>query len=260
MADTNIGFVRSVFSQQVPATYEMVNHILTLGLDIAWRKQAAKIAAMADGGQWADLCTGTGETAVYLSKLAPKDTTVYAIDLSVPMLEQARKKPRARRIRFVSSDTLVLPFADESFDLLVMSFATRNINQSKDILVRTFTEYYRVLKPGGRFVNVETSRPSLWVVRRVRDLYVKLFVKSIGGAISGSSMAYGYLAHTIPRFYGPQELRDIIRLAGFTKVNFQRQVFGLAAIHQGMKGCKSQPLVNDSHPFLNKGGDLSYRD
>jgi len=234
MANTNIGFVRTVFSQ-VPATYEMINHILTLGLDIVWRKRAAKIAAMAGSGQWADMCTGTGETAVYLSKLAPKGTRIYAIDLSLPMLEQARRKPEAGRIRFVSSDTMVLPFANERFDLLIMSFATRNINRSKDILVRTFAEYYRVLKPGGRFVNVETSRPSFWAVRRFRDLYVKLFVKLIGGAISGSRMGYGYLAHTIPRFYGPQELSDIIRLAGFTKVNFQRQIFGLAAIHQGMK-------------------------
>ncbi|MHC4424625.1 MAG: ubiquinone/menaquinone biosynthesis methyltransferase [Planctomycetota bacterium] len=228
------GFVERVFSE-VPATYELANHILTLGLDVVWRKRAAKIAATADGGQWADMCTGTGEMAACLSRLAPEGTKIYAIDFSAPMLEEAKRKPEADRIDFVASDIKALPFPDASFDLVTMSFATRNINLSKEILIQSFAEFCRVLKPGGRFVNLETSRPSFWPVRRCFHLYVRLFVKSIGSRVSGSRTAYTYLAHTIPRFYSAEELADIMRQAGFKKVAFKQHLFGAVAIHQGMK-------------------------
>ena len=165
MTDKKTSNVEKVFSE-VPATYELVNHVLTLGLDILWRRRAAKIAVTADGGQWADMCTGTGEMAALLSRMAPEGTTIYGIDFSEPMLEQARRKPQAAGINFVTSDIKALDFPDESFDLVTISFATRNINLSKDILIESFGEFYRVLKPGDRFVNLETSRPSFWPVRK----------------------------------------------------------------------------------------------
>jgi demethylmenaquinone methyltransferase/2-methoxy-6-polyprenyl-1,4-benzoquinol methylase len=234
MSPQKSNFVQSVFSQ-VPATYELVNHILTFGLDIVWRRRAARIAALAGGREWADMCTGTGEMAVYLSRLAPKGTKIHAIDFSGPMMAEAAKKPKAEHINFVASDIKALPFPDESFDLITMSFATRNINLSKDILIQSFAEYYRVLRPGGRFINLETSRPSFSPLRRCFHLYVKLFVGPIGSRISGSKTGYAYLAKTIPRFYCPEELADIMRRAGFKKVTFKKLLFGVAAIHQGMK-------------------------
>ena len=234
MTDKKNSNVEKVFSE-VPATYELVNHVLTLGLDIVWRRRAAKIAVTSDGGQWADMCTGTGEMAALLSRMAPEGTTIYGIDFSEPMLKQARKKPQAAGINFVTSDIKALDFPDESFDLVTISFATRNINLSKDILIHSFGEFYRVLKPGGRFVNLETSRPSFWPVRKCFHLYIRLFVKFIGGRISGSRDAYTYLATTIPRFYSAQELSDIMRQAGFDKVTFQQYLFGAVAVHQAVK-------------------------
>jgi demethylmenaquinone methyltransferase/2-methoxy-6-polyprenyl-1,4-benzoquinol methylase len=219
----------------VPKTYERVNHILTFGLDIVWRKRAAGIAAAGGGGRWIDMCTGTGETAIYLQRLASAGTVVYGLDFSLPMLKEATRKPAAGNIRFVASDVKCLPFADGSFDLVTISFATRNINLSRDILVRSFAEFHRILKPGGRFVNVETSRPSFPPLRKVLHAYVKLIVRSIGSRISGSKPAYTYLSNTIPRFYSPEELAGIMRQAGFVEVSFRRQLFGVAAIHQGMK-------------------------
>lgn len=234
MTDKKTSSVEKMFSE-VPATYELVNHVLTLGLDTVWRRRAAKIAATADGGQWADMCTGTGEMAARLRRLAPEGTKIYGIDFSEPMLEQARKKPEADRISFVRCDIKALDFPDESLDLITMSFATRNINLSRDILARSFSEFYRVLKPGGRFINLETSRPSFWLVRKCFHLYVSLFVKLIGSRISGSKNAYTYLATTIPRFYSAQELADIMRQAGFDKVTFRQYLFGAVAIHQAAK-------------------------
>ncbi len=220
---------------QVPATYELVNHILTLGLDTIWRRRAVRLAATAGGEGWADLCTGTGETASYLRRRAPADTTVYAIDLSRPMLAEAREKPEAGRIQFLNSEAMTLPLPDASLDLITMSFATRNINRSKTILTNTFAEYYRVLRPGGMFVNLETSQPPFGPVRRSRDLYVKLFVEAIGARVSGSRLAYAYLAQTIPKFYPAEELAEILRSAGFEAISYEHQLLGVVAIHAAIK-------------------------
>jgi demethylmenaquinone methyltransferase/2-methoxy-6-polyprenyl-1,4-benzoquinol methylase len=227
--------IQSMF-EEVPATYELVNHVLTLGLDIIWRRKTARVAATTGGTRWVDMCTGTGEMAMYLSRLAPEGMEVYAVDFCESMMDKARQKPNAERIDFVAADIKTLPFDDETFDLITMSFATRNINVSKEVLVQSFTEYYRVLKPGGRFVNLETSRPPFVPVRKCFDLYVKLFVEQVGGRISGSRRAYAYLAKTIPRFYPAEALAGIMKQAGFEEVTFQRLLFGAAAIHQAVKG------------------------
>ena len=151
------------------------------------------------------------------------------------MLEVARSKPNSGRISFISSNIRVLPFPDNSFNLLTMSFATRNINLSREILIESFKEYYRVLEPGGRFINLETSRPSSSLLSKCYDLYVRTFVEFIGSKISGARGPYTYLANTIPRFYPPGELADIMKLAGFRNVTYNRLFFGIAAIHQGIK-------------------------
>lgn len=220
---------------EVPATYELVNHVLTFGLDILWRRKAARMAAKAGGTQWVDMCTGTGEMAMYLSRLAPEGTKIHAVDFCESMMDKARQKPHAERIQFVAADIKALPFEDETFDLITMSFATRNINVSKEILIQSFAEYYRVLKRGGRFVNLETSRPTIGLIRKGFDLHVKLFVAQIGGRISGCPTAYAYLAKTIPRFYTAEALAGIMREAGFEEVTFKRLLFGAAAIHQAKK-------------------------
>jgi demethylmenaquinone methyltransferase/2-methoxy-6-polyprenyl-1,4-benzoquinol methylase len=228
------GFVRRIFSE-VPASYELVNHVLTLGLDVAWRRRAARIAARAAGARWADVCTGTGEMAALLCRLAPKGTAVYAVDLTPAMIAQASSKREATNIRFTVSDVKALPFVDQSLDLITISFATRNIHLSRDVLVQTFAEFRRVLRPGGRFVNLETSQPSSRLVRQGFHLYIKLFVRSIGSRLSGSKAGYAYLAHTMPRFYAAEELADLMRQAGFREVTYQRMLLGVAAIHQGTR-------------------------
>ncbi|MEA3227297.1 MAG: ubiquinone/menaquinone biosynthesis methyltransferase [Planctomycetota bacterium] len=234
MPDNKALLVKKIFAE-VPSTYELVNHVLTLGLDVLWRRRAAKIAATANPGKWADMCTGTGDMAVCLSRLAPEGTSVYGVDFSEPMLAEARKKPEAEKIEFLAADIKSLPFDDATFDVITMSFATRNINLSRDVLVRSFAEYYRVLKPGGHFVNVETSQPSFWLIRKCFHTYIKLFVKAIGSRISRSRNAYAYLATTIPRFYQAEELAEIMRQAGFEKVTFQKHFFGAVAIHWASK-------------------------
>jgi demethylmenaquinone methyltransferase/2-methoxy-6-polyprenyl-1,4-benzoquinol methylase len=181
------------------------------------------------------MCTGTGEMAVCLCRLAPRGTSIHAVDFSLPMMAEAMRKPEARNINFVVSDVKALNFSDESLDLVTISFATRNINLNRDVLTQTLAEFHRVLKPGGRFINLETSQPSSRLTRWLFHTYVKLFVKPLGGLISGSRRGYAYLKHTIPRFYSPEELTNIMRQAGFENVTYRKLMYGIAAIHQGIR-------------------------
>ncbi len=230
-------FVRKIFSE-VPKTYDAINYISTFGLDILWRKKLARMAANLGGGRWIDLCTGTAKTAIYLKKQAKENTAIYAVDFSLPMLEAACRKPQAKGVKFVLCDSKTLPFPDNSFDLAAISFATRNLNLDLQILISTFKEFNRVLKPGGYFINLETSQPPFWPIKKLFHLYVRLIVRPLGELISGSKKAYAYLAKTIPAFYPAQELKTIIEESGFKETGYRRVSFGIAAIHYGRKAVK----------------------
>lgn len=226
--------IRKFFSD-VPHTYELVNHVLTFGLDILWRRSSAKTAA-ADGGQtWLDMCSGTGEMAMYLRRLIDIETTIVAVDFSFPMLSKITEKPEGDHIRFTMADARCLPFPDNSIDLVTISFATRNINISRDILIQTLAEFHRILKPGGRFVNLETSQPQVKSIRFLYHTYVRLFVKPIGSIISGSKSPYAYLSRTIRGFYNADDFAGIIRQAGFSTVTYKRMFLGIAAVHKAVK-------------------------
>jgi len=227
--------IQRIFAEAA-ATYELVNRVLTLGLDRRWRRQAAGIAAAgAEPGEWVDMCTGTGEMAVYLKRLAPEGTRVRGVDMSAAMLAEARKNPEAGNIDFTQAEITALPFPDKSVDLITMSFATRNVNLSREALLRAFSELHRVLKGGGLFVNLETSQPASPLMRRCFHLYVRLLVIPVGRSISGSNAAYAYLARTIPRFYAADELAGIMRDAGFGEVHFRHLLLGAVAIHEARK-------------------------
>jgi demethylmenaquinone methyltransferase/2-methoxy-6-polyprenyl-1,4-benzoquinol methylase len=222
--------LREIFGE-VAETYERVNRVLTLGFDRRWRRATARRAARQGGSRWLDVCSGTGEMAENLARRAPEGTEIVALDFSLPMLSHARTKTMARPVAFVLGDVKSLPFPDATFDLATISFATRNINLSRPVLVATFGEIRRVLKPGGRFVNLETSQPRWGIVRKLFHAYVAALVRRVGSRISGSTAGYAYLSTTIPRFYGAEELAAILREAGFASVSVKRLLFGAAAIH-----------------------------
>ena len=226
--------VKKIFSE-VPDTYELVNHVLTLGFDILWRRKAARIASADGGTLWMDICSGTGEMAANLNRAAGSGTIVISADFSRPMQSKAKEKKGNRNTLFTLTDAKALPFPDNTFDLITISFATRNINLNREILIKTFAEFNRVLKPDGRFINLETSQPGTKLIRRLVHFYVRTAVKPVGFFISGSKAGYAYLSSTIPRFYNAQELCEILYEAGFSKVEFIRLLFGTAAIHRAVK-------------------------
>jgi demethylmenaquinone methyltransferase/2-methoxy-6-polyprenyl-1,4-benzoquinol methylase len=226
--------IRKIFAE-VSDTYEMVNHILTFGLDILWRKKAVISAVQEGGKRWLDVCTGTGETANYLAGKAGKNTIVFAADFSLPMLAKATQKPNSPKIHFAAADIRHLPFPDNCFDIVTLSFATRNINTSRAALESSFREFQRILKPGGMYINLETSQPKSFIIRKLSHLFIKIFVKPIGILISGSRTGYTYLSHTIPRFYSAEEVANILESAGFTRVDIIKLLWGMAAIHRSVK-------------------------
>ena len=226
--------LQRIFSE-VSTTYELINHVLTFGLDILWRRKAAREAVRVDGAFYLDVCTGTGETAQYLSRFGSEGVRVVALDFCFPMLEQAMKKPLHLRLFPVLAEANSLPFPDECFDLITISFATRNINPTREMLIKNLREFWRVLKLGGRFINLETSQPSIGIIRTLFHFYVKLFVKPVGHLMSGSKTGYTYLSRTILRFYSAEEFSLLPNEVGFQHTTSRPLLFGIAAIHSAKK-------------------------
>ena len=219
----------------IPKTYDLINHILTFGLDIFWRKKAAKIASMQGGQWWLDVCSGTGDMAGALYKAAKAKTKIVALDFCLAMLKEIEKKPQGGRVSLCVSNVNALPFADNTFDVVSISFATRNLNIDRETLLRRFGEFRRVLKPGGKFINLETSQPCSKWFRKIFHWYIRLAVKPIGYMFSGSKTAYAYLSYTIPRFFVAEELEKLLYQAGFKKVGFLHLTFGISALHTAVK-------------------------
>ncbi len=215
--------------------YEAVNRVLTLGLDRGWRRRAARRAAAGGGILWLDVCSGTGEMAQNLSRLAPAGTRLVALDFSWPMLSHGRTRILDAPTVFALGEAAHLPFPDNCYDLITISFATRNVNLSREILTATFGEFLRALKPGGRFMNLETSQPRNSLIRGLFHLYADLVVRRVGRRLSGSRSGYAYLAASMRNFYGAGELAAILRAAGFASVSVKRLLFGAAAVHLAHK-------------------------
>jgi len=223
-----------IFSE-VANQYELVNHILTFGLDIPWRKRASQIAAVDGGKLWLEVCSGTGEMAVNLQKYASPGTRIVLSDFSFPMVSQARNKSELQITSMSLADSCKLPFLDNTFDLVVISFATRNITGNRERLMKFLKEFNRVLKPGGRFINLETSQPTFTPIRIAYHLYTKRIVRTLGRLISGSRTGYAYLAHSVASFFDAEELSVILREVGFSKVSYRTMNFGIVAIHKAVE-------------------------
>ncbi len=226
--------VQKIYSE-VAHRYELINHILTFGLDYCWRKQAAKEASKNLGNNWLDVCSGTGEMAQNLAKFASLNINITAVDFSFPMMDFAKKKKYRTGVNFAIADAGKLPFPDRSFDMLTISLATRNLNFNQQALLVYFKEFHRVLKPGGVFFNLETSQPQYDWLKKLFHLYVRTVVNPVGSRISSSKSGYKYLAHTIPRFYNPEELSKMLNRAGFQTITYRLFLWGIAALHTATK-------------------------
>jgi demethylmenaquinone methyltransferase/2-methoxy-6-polyprenyl-1,4-benzoquinol methylase len=221
----------------VPLHYDLVNHIVTWGLDKRWRQEAARECLASQPEKLLDLCCGTGDLAINLSCLAENHVEITGVDYSQPMLNIAMKKaePLATKPLFVSGDAAALPFPNGYFDCVGTSFAFRNLTYKNPLARYHISEVLRVLKPGGRFVIVESSQPKVKLIRKLFHLYLRLFVFRIGTKISGNRRAYHYLAESAARFHTAVEIKQTLGNAGFRNVLYRPLFLGVAGIHVAVK-------------------------
>lgn len=227
-------FLKHTYSK-IADSYEKTNHIFTLWLDILWRKRLARIAISTAPKRILDACTGTGETARCIKKFSGGLAEVVGCDFSKEMLRLAKRRKGGGGIELKEADVSKLPFESMSFDVITMSFAARNLNSGTESFTEYLREIRRVLKDGGVFYNLETSRPKNRLIAAIFRLYVKLLVPWIGKRFSGHGVGYKYLAASIISFMDPDELSQKLKEAGFTKVGYKRLLMGVAAIHYGTR-------------------------
>jgi len=223
----------------VPRHYDLVNNVITWSLDERWRKKAARECLASHPEKALDLCCGTGDLAIYLARLSQDNVELAGLDYSQPMLDIANAKAQKagveNRISFIYGDAASLPFPDGHFDSVGISFAFRNLTYKNPLVKQYVAEVVRVLKPGGKFVIVETSQPKSKLIRKLFHLYLRWFAFGMGYLISGNKGAYHYLSESASRFYTPGEIEELLLSAGFSQVRYQPILFGAVGTHIAVK-------------------------
>ena len=223
-------YVQQIFSEIAPR-YDLLNHVLSLNVDRAWRKRA--IAALripnVPRGAYLDLCAGTLDVAAQMSKLKEFGGFVIAADFAEPMLRAGEGKLSAQKGSPVAADALQLPARDGGFAGAIVAFGIRNVANLDAALRETF----RVLAPSARFVILEFSLPRLPVLRLLYLGYFNYVLPFFGRMISGHRTAYTYLPRSVANFPVEEELAAKMRSAGFSRVSWTSLSFGIAAIHVG---------------------------
>ncbi len=218
---------------EVPPRYDLLNRVLTLNLDENWRKRTASEVLKNTPANVLDLCCGTADLTMHLAAKADQVTNIYGLDFSHTMLERAKEKVAVfgeGRVKLIQGDAGNMPFESNFFDAIGISFGFRNLTFENPDARLHMQEIYRVLKPGGRFVIVETSQPSNAVVRFFYHVYHRLITAPIGGLISGNHQAYKYLAYSANNYYTLPQLSKLLTNAGFKNTRGIPLMLGAAAI------------------------------
>lgn len=223
----------------IPVTYDFMNRLLTLRFDELWRRKAVKECLKYHPKNVIDICSGTGDLAIHLAIKARKDCSIMALDFSEKMLAVAQgkalKKNLQDKITFIHGDVSNMPFPDNSFNSVGIAFGFRNLTFRNPISDQAMKEVYRILKPGGKFVIIESSQPSNKILKSFFRLYLNLAVKKLGGRLSGHRMAYHYLAFSAMNFPDAEEIKNMLLNNKFSKVKFEKLIGGIAALHVATK-------------------------
>lgn len=220
--------IATMFDRIAP-TYDLLNHLLSGNVDARWRRQSATLLSLTGSERLLDACCGTGDLA--LAMLEGGAGEVVGTDFSPAMIERARVKG-AGRVAFSVADTTDLPFADASFDVATIGFGVRNLED----MDAGFREIRRVLRPGGRFLVLEFSRPPNPLFRAVYHTYFMLVLPLVGNLVSGGSdNAYTYLPRSVLSFPGPAALSRRLLAAGFSRVDVRPLTMGIACLHLATK-------------------------
>jgi demethylmenaquinone methyltransferase/2-methoxy-6-polyprenyl-1,4-benzoquinol methylase len=219
-------YVQSMFTK-IAHRYDLMNRLMTGGQDIRWRKQVIKLARLTPNASLLDLGTGTGDLAREALLQQPQ-AKVTAADFTVEMMRVGKK---SGNLQFSAADALNLPFKDTTFDAVVSGFLMRNVTD----IQRALTEQYRALKPGGRMIILDTTRPKKNLLSPFIWIHMHFIIPTVGGLLSGERDAYNYLPDTTENFLTAEQLASRMIAAGFKKVDFRRLMFGTIGMHWGEK-------------------------
>jgi len=214
---------------EVARGYDRTNTVLSLGNDQLWRVATTRAVAPRSGQRILDLAAGTGASSV---SLARSGATVVAADFSPGMIAEGRRRHGGiPNLSFVEADATALPFADDEFDAVTMSFGLRNVNEPKKAL----GELLRVTKPGGRLVICEFSHPPAPAFNGLYRFYNDRILPTVAKAVSSNAEAYDYLNESIKDWPDQRTLSAWIRGAGWTDVAYRNLSFGIVALHRARK-------------------------
>jgi demethylmenaquinone methyltransferase/2-methoxy-6-polyprenyl-1,4-benzoquinol methylase len=231
--DRDPGRIQAMFSG-ISTRYDVMNHLMTAGLDRRWRRIAAGQTALPPGAPVLDACCGTGDLTMALTDMYPR-SEVTGLDFTEAMLTLARCKAARREgrglpvPRFVQGDVLELPFAAGEFAAVTVGWGVRNVPD----VPRAFAEMRRVTRPGGRVVCLESTQPPPGPGGRFHLVWMGRVVPLLGRLVTGDPDAYAYLPASVEAFPRAEELAAIMSRAGFTQVRYRRFGFGAVAMHVG---------------------------
>lgn len=221
--------VQEMFSH-IAGRYDLMNRVMTFGQDMRWRREVIRRAHLPVLGRVLDLGAGTGD----LGRLALRrsaELQVTAADFTLEMMREGRKDSPSTALLWSAADALNLPFASETFDAVVSGFLLRNVTD----LGRALDEQKRVLKPGGRLVALDTTRPRSSILSPFIRFYLHAVIPTLGNWLAGQPQAYRYLPDSTEQFLTAEGLAAAMQTAGFRRVGYQILMFGTAAIHWGEK-------------------------
>jgi len=215
--------------------YDLLNHVLSLGLDSGWRKQVARETGDINCNNILDVCTGTGDMAIELCKFWKGKAYIEGLDFSRELIEIGKKKVvKAKlqdRINFTEGNAETLPYNDKQFDAITVTFGLRNIKNR----LKALKEFHRVTRPGGCFVCLEFSQPVNPIFSKIYFFYLMNFSPLIARMFGSDPSAYKYLGNTIKDFYSPEKLSLLIESAGWKSVEYRLLAGGIVALHKARK-------------------------
>ena len=217
----------------ISGKYDFLNHFLSLGIDILWRKRAVRLLKKHQPKLILDIATGTGDFAIEALSLNPKK--IIGVDISEGMLSVGRekliKKNLTDKIELISGDSEFLPFEDNFFDAVIVSFGVRNFEN----LEKGLSDMLRVLKPGGKVVILEFSKPKSFPFKQIYQFYFQWILPKIGKLISKNHAAYTYLPDSVEAFPDGDHFLNILNKIGFQKNQCTPLTLGISSIYSGSK-------------------------
>ncbi len=228
------GKVAEVF-HSVAAKYDLMNDLMSAGIHRLWKRFTIELSGVRPGNRVLDIAGGTGDLTRQFSRLVGPAGEVVLADINASMLKVGRDRlldrGAAGNIRFVQADAEKLPFPDNHFDVVTIAFGLRNVTHKEDAL----RSMLRVLKPGGRLLVLEFSKPSNGLLSKAYDTYSFSLLPMMGKLITNDADSYRYLAESIRMHPDQETLKEMMADAGFERVSYHNMTGGIVALHRGIK-------------------------